>query len=533
LAARFGPVTLLSVAALLLSLYKLGASPMWSDETASVSISVQHGHALWSAVASDGGSMSAYYLLLHTSFLAGLGQSADSVRLFSVVAFVVMVPFLYGFVRRFWGTQVAVVATGLVITNRMVLSKAQEARGYALGLLLVVVAAWLLCQAVERVSRPRLVGWAVVSALACYCLLLSPLFAVAQFASLPTLRRKARLVRSTAIAVVVAAVLIVPLALMALHRGTAQIDWIAPISWGAAKGFLYGLVVPRFSTWLRWLMLLVIVAGIIQTAGEAVRSDAGSLERWHRVLLLCWAAIPLLALMAISFSVSLLQSDYLIAAVPAFAVLAAVGIQAIARRAGAGAARGVGSIRAAEGSRQTNGAASTVVVLAVVAALVVVYPLVNSWGRYGAVIENGPGETSFIVGLARPGDAIIFDQPAQRMIFDYYLLADHDRAGTLARLPSPVWPAAKWGTQLPYAANHKLPTPTAIAALDGRFSRIWVVDGGWAALPRYLVQSRAMLADLHRDYRVVGEEDFQGVKVLLFSKSAPRPPGMHAWTGEG
>jgi hypothetical protein len=119
------------------------------------------------------------------------------------------------------------------------------------------------------------------------------------------------------------------------------------------------------------------------------------------------------------------------------------------------------------------------------------------------------------------------------MIFDYYLLADHDRAGTLARLPSPVWPAAKWGTQLPYAANHKLPTPTAIAALDGRFSRIWVVDGGWAALPRYLVQSRAMLADLHRDYRVVGEEDFQGVKVLLFSKSAPRPPGMHAWTGEG
>ena len=72
LAARFGPVTLLSVAALLLSLYKLGASPMWSDETASVSISVQHGHALWSAVASDGGSMSAYYLLLHTLFLAGL-----------------------------------------------------------------------------------------------------------------------------------------------------------------------------------------------------------------------------------------------------------------------------------------------------------------------------------------------------------------------------------------------------------------------------------------------------------------------------
>jgi uncharacterized membrane protein len=157
---------------------------MWSDETASVSISVQHGHGLWSAVASDGGSMSAYYLLLHTLFLAGLGQSAVSVRLVSVVAFVVMVPFLYGLVRRCWGNQVAVIATALVITNRMVISKAQEARGYALGLLLVVVAAWLLSVAVDRLSRPRLVAWAVVSALACYSLLLSPLFAVAQFVSL-------------------------------------------------------------------------------------------------------------------------------------------------------------------------------------------------------------------------------------------------------------------------------------------------------------------------------------------------------------
>jgi uncharacterized membrane protein len=504
---------------------------MWNDEVASVSISVQHGHALWSAVASDGGSMSAYYLVLHTLFLAGMGQSPVSVRLISVVAFVVTVPFLYGLVRRCWGAQVAGAATAIVIANRMVITKAQEARGYALGLLFVVAAAWLLTTAVERLSTPRLLAWAVVAVLACYSLLLSPLFAVAQFVSLGTLRRRTHLARAAVIAAVVAAVLVVPLGLMALHRGTAQIDWIAPITTGSVKGFLFGLVVPGFPTWLRWLMLVVIVVGVVQTALDASHSDAGSLERWHRVLLLCWAGFPLVAVLAISFSVSLLQSDYLIASVPAFAVLATVGITTVAKWAVTGAGAVVEAIRAGRSYGMTRGPAAGSVIVAVVAALIVVNPLVRSWNRYGAVIENGPGTTSLIVSLARPGDAIIFDQPAQRMIFNYYLLADFDRAGRLPLLPAPVWPSDAWGTQLPYAADHRVPTPAAVAALDGRFTRIWVVDGGWAPLRRYLAQSREMLAALHEGYPVAGEADLRGVKVLLFSTSGSPPPGMHVWSG--
>ena len=41
--------------------------------------------------------------------------------------------------------------------------------------------------------------------------------------------------------------------------------------------------------------------------------------------------------------------------------------------------------------------------MTVLAALLVVYPFVGSWGRYGAVIENGPGRTALVVGSARPG----------------------------------------------------------------------------------------------------------------------------------
>jgi len=240
------------------------------------------------------------------------------------------------------------------------------------------------------------------------------------------------------------------------------------------------------------------------------------------------------AVLAISFAVSLLQPGYLIACVPAFAVLGAVGIMTVARSLAEGAARRIAAIRAGESSRAKRGAPVAGLVLgAGAAALFALYPLAATWSRYGAVIENGPGETAYIVGLARPGDGIIFDQPSQRMIFNYYLLADFDKAGRFPLLPAPVWPSARWGTQVAYAADHRVPAPGAIAATEGRFTRIWVVDGGWAPLPRYLAQSRALLASLGRHYLVVGEDDFKGVKVLLFSGSGSLPPGMHPWTGGG
>ena len=73
--------------------------------------------------------------------------------------------------------------------------------------------------ALQVIATARLMAWAVVSALACYSLLLSPLFAVAEFLSLGTLRRRGGLVRAAVAAAVLAALAVVPLALMALATG--------------------------------------------------------------------------------------------------------------------------------------------------------------------------------------------------------------------------------------------------------------------------------------------------------------------------
>lgn len=532
LLVRWGPPALLTIAAVPVSLYKLGSAPMWNDETASVSISVQHGHAFWSAVASDGGSMSAYYILLHTLFLAGLAESPVSVRLVSVVAFVATMPFLYGLVLRCFGAPIAALATALVVTNRTVIAKAQEARGYTLGLFLVVVATWFLTSGVARSSRLRFAAWGVTFAVACYSLLLTPLFAASQVLSLGTLRRRSALMRWAAMAIVLVGVLLVPLVLLALHRGTAQIDWIPAIGSKTVDAELVGLLSSRFPIWLRWPMFVAIALGAWKIVCEARSRAPGSTERWERVLLLCWATLPLAAVLLISFEVSLLQAGYLIAAIPSYSILAAVGITTAVELVVAG----VSKLRARAGSRrliapnwqvralQMSLAASTAV-------LFVLVPYFHSWDAYATTVENGPRATAFVVDLARPGDGVIFDQPSQRMIFDYYLLRDFDKAGVLPRLPVAIWPSSPWGTERPYAADHSLPSASELAAAAGTYRRVWVVDGGWAPLRKYLASNRVMLAHLADAYHVAGEISFKGVKVFLFERSGSLPVGMQRWYG--
>jgi hypothetical protein len=165
------------------------------------------------------------------------------------------------------------------------------------------------------------------------------------------------------------------------------------------------------------------------------------------------------------------------------------------------------------------------------AVLFVLVPYVHSWDAYATTVENGPRATAFVVDLARRGDGVIFDQPSQRMIFDYYLLRDFDKAGILPRLPAAIWPSSPWGTERPYSADHRLPPASALAAASTTYQRIWVVDGGWAPLRKYLASNRVMLANLAHAYHVAGEISFKGVKVFLFARSGSLPAGMQRWYG--
>ena len=85
---RLGDVAAVAVPtalALFLCFYEISSRSLWLDEAASVAIASQHGHALGSAIAHDGGNMSAYYLLLHV-VIGVFGKGALAIRFTAALA---------------------------------------------------------------------------------------------------------------------------------------------------------------------------------------------------------------------------------------------------------------------------------------------------------------------------------------------------------------------------------------------------------------------------------------------------------------
>ena len=92
-----------------LALHDLAGPSLWSDEVSSVAIAGGVGPALSQGIASDGGNMALYYLLLHVEInLAGEGPSA--LWLLSALATATTIPMTALVGRRLAGRRAALVA---------------------------------------------------------------------------------------------------------------------------------------------------------------------------------------------------------------------------------------------------------------------------------------------------------------------------------------------------------------------------------------------------------------------------------------
>ena len=82
--ARWGVVAVPTLLALVLGAVDLDGRSIWLDEAATASITAQHGAALGSAMARDGGNMLGYYALVHV-LVGWFGSSLAVLRLPSVI----------------------------------------------------------------------------------------------------------------------------------------------------------------------------------------------------------------------------------------------------------------------------------------------------------------------------------------------------------------------------------------------------------------------------------------------------------------
>ena len=110
--------------------------------------------------------MSLYYVLLRVWL--HLGESPFFIRSLSVMLSVATVPAVYWLARMLYDRRVALIAAALFTFNAYGIRYAQEARSYALLVLLATLSSGLLLAFLREPTRNHRVGYIVTSALAVY-----------------------------------------------------------------------------------------------------------------------------------------------------------------------------------------------------------------------------------------------------------------------------------------------------------------------------------------------------------------------------
>jgi 4-amino-4-deoxy-L-arabinose transferase-like glycosyltransferase len=288
--------------AALLRLPTLGAQSLWFDEAVTaVDVLKPTLFGTLAAVPDQELAPPLYPVLVWTwSQLFGTGEAG--LRSFSALASVLTVPLAYAAAARLGGRRAGLVAGALVALNPLLVWYGQEARHYALLVLLGALTLLLFLRALERGTSRALLAWAAAASLA----LLTHYFAA--FLLLPQavwllVRAGRRALPALAIVGGVGLALL-PLALH--QRGTGGADWVALIPWEqrvadfGQTGWLAGWPEATHPLWLVPAGLFALVLGVL-----LARAD-----RAERRGALTAAGVGLGAL-ALAAALALAGADYL------------------------------------------------------------------------------------------------------------------------------------------------------------------------------------------------------------------------------
>ena len=475
-----------TVLAAALCLYEITGPSLGFDEAASVTIAAQHGSALGSAIAHDGGNMSGYYALLHV--LIGLfGNSTLLIRLPSALAITATVALIGLIGLRLFGRRVAFASGLLTAVSLPLVAWGQDARGYAPMVALVSASFLAFVALVDaqrdgRRQRWPWIGYALAMTLAVYSSFVAILVVPAQLIMLIWRRRAARPVLS---ALAVAGVCCTPLLVLALARGSGQLFWVPRPSFTPEKQVLEALtsagLQPNFRpTSTTFVLLGLTVLLLVLSAGLIVRGLRPGADRraaWGQTLVVSWLVVPVaLAWLESLLGQSIFLPRNLLMCVPAVALLLAVGITH--RRVPAWLGWSV---------------------LAVVLAL----RALQLAPSYGVSPEGWRQATAYVLARAQPRDCIAFYPSDGRMAFQYYIGTDPTAAG---RAPASILPVVPWGEVRPYVEDYVALPRSELSALPSRCPRLWLVSshegqrtgpsGSRANYARYL-NLRSALAQEH------------------------------------
>jgi mannosyltransferase len=415
-----------------LRLLHLGAKSLWLDEGATVTLArmawPQFVHVWWYGEASFQG---AFFLLMRAWL--HLGQNEVWVRLPAAIFGTASIPLLYLVARKLVGAGPALAAAAILAFSPTHVYYSQEARSYAMTILLVLVSSWFFARAVEHNRERDWALWTIFSVVAVYSHYFAALVMVAQAGSLFFHKKPA------------------PWGRMTLH-GLAILAIATP-------GLTYVLRVPPQAMTFPWMpkptpkQLLHIalflggsgekflVSAILWTAAALAirRQRSGESEPgiyWRGMLVISWAVVPIVLTALASLRHPVFVQRYMIFSLPATVMLAGRGMSALPKRQ-------VGF---------------WLVMLLCASSIPTIFL------GYRKPREDWRDATKVILASAQPGDAVVIYPFYAIVGFDYYRQLD------------PHAPALRVFTQPYYGVGDNDQTLLQTLSSDSRqFRHVWVM----------------------------------------------------------
>jgi mannosyltransferase len=468
-----------------LRLYGLGVESIWVDEAITLRFVENHGplELLW-VIPSEQPHLPPYYVLLDV-WTELVGTSATAVRFPSAVFGILTLPLLYLLGRELFDPKTGLVATLVFAVAPFQLYYAQETRMYSLWTLLTLLSflafLWLRRRPTRRLAASYVVATLSTAAVHPFGLLVVVTQGVVLVIDRllagdgsaldgPTTRERTQ----AACWALLAPILVV--GLLKLESAVAGFNFISPP--GLER--VAGTVVEYFTTASGAAELVV---GLLVTVGVALALRSRPLGRERR-LLLVWALVPIVGLVAVSYLVTPLFWDrYTITAAPAWALLAARGLTSLDRdRFGLGLER-----------RHVGYALAGLLVVSILPATVHYHTTdqKEQWDEAVPALE----------AAAESDDLVLVIDRAGLSAFEYY----RTRSDITVR---PI--QAGWGSNGSYV------TPNAtLRNVTAGHGRVWLVLTHLWFLPG---ERQRMLDVASKGRQVVRHREYESIEVYLLAR---------------
>jgi mannosyltransferase len=367
-----------------LRLVALGNKSFWLDEIASVVITRLPAQQFWAMLWHHEGNMALYYVLLRSWLRFGVSEA--NVRLLSAIVGTASIPMMYALGKRLFGKNSACLAALLFALNGCAIAVSQEARGYSLLVLGVLVSTHLFVQMIERPTLGVACAYGITAGMSLYCHYFGMLVPVAQaisLAALPEGRPWPRKHLSLAASIIV--LFAIPVLWMIHIQDIGHISWVERPSWlelyhvgaylAAGSGKAVGAVLL--------LLDLSLLALFLRKLISLWRDRNHDLRCWRHVVIASCFFSPIVIALLVSIVRPIFYHRFLVIGLPSWVLMTAVGSMGIHSRTGR----------------------------ASVIAGVCVLSLLSAVLSYTRVQEDWRGVTRYLNARATPDDRVLYYQP--------------------------------------------------------------------------------------------------------------------------